>query len=50
MARSVGLEIHGRGVRVAEVIRRGKGFRVQRYLERDLTPRGGAPATCTATT
>ncbi|MHC4548339.1 MAG: pilus assembly protein PilM [Planctomycetota bacterium] len=43
MGKSVGLDIHARGVRAVEVTRRGKGFRVNRYVERSLTPRGGAP-------
>jgi len=43
MARSVGLEIYGRGVRVVELVRRGKTVKVARYLERSLTPRGGSP-------
>jgi type IV pilus assembly protein PilM len=43
MARSVGLDIHERGVRAVEVTGRGKSFRVARYLERSVTPRGGAP-------
>lgn len=43
MARSVGLDIHERGVRAVEVLGRGKKFRVTRYLERAVTPRGGAP-------
>jgi type IV pilus assembly protein PilM len=43
MARSVGLDIHARGVRAVEVTGGRKNFRVARYMERSLTPRGGAP-------
>jgi len=43
MAKSVGLDIHERGVRAVEVIGHGKKFKVGRYLERAVTPRGGAP-------
>ncbi len=43
MPKSVGLEIHPRGVRVAEVVGRGRKFRVTRYVDRPVTPRGGAP-------
>ncbi|MHC4958974.1 MAG: pilus assembly protein PilM [Planctomycetota bacterium] len=43
MSKSVGLEIHARGVRAVEVSGKGKAFRVLRYLERPVTPRGGAP-------
>jgi len=37
------LDIHARGVRAVEVTGRGRSFRVARYLERTVTPRGGAP-------
>jgi type IV pilus assembly protein PilM len=43
MAKSVGLDIHERGVRAVEVTGSGKKFRVGRYMEREVTPRGGAP-------
>jgi len=43
MAKSVGLDIHERGVRAVEVTGSGKKFRVTRYIERAVTPRGGAP-------
>ncbi|MHC4411011.1 MAG: pilus assembly protein PilM [Planctomycetota bacterium] len=43
MARSVGLDIHPRGVRAVEVTGGRKSFRIARYMERSLTPRGGAP-------
>jgi len=43
MARSVGLDIHPRGVRAVEVTGGRKSFRISRYMERSLTPRGGAP-------
>jgi len=43
MPKSVGLEIHARGVRAAEVVGRGRKFRVTRYVDRPVTPRGGAP-------
>jgi len=43
MARSVGLEIHTRGVRAVELVGSGKKIRVQRYVERPVTPRGGMP-------
>ncbi|MHC4133700.1 MAG: pilus assembly protein PilM [Planctomycetota bacterium] len=43
MARSVGLDIHPRGVRAVEVTGGRKSFRIARYTERSLTPRGGAP-------
>ena len=43
MGKSVGLEIHTRGVRAVEVTGTGKKMRVQRYVEMQLVPRGGAP-------
>jgi len=43
MGRSVGLEIHTRGVRAVELVGSGKKIRVQRYVERPVTPRGGMP-------
>jgi type IV pilus assembly protein PilM len=43
MSKSVGLEIHARGVRAVELRGRGRKFRVVKYMERPLTPRGGAP-------
>jgi|GEM_PF-2276992 len=43
MGRSVGLEIHTRGVRAVELVGSGKKVRVQRYVERPVTPRGGMP-------
>ena len=43
MAKSVGLDIHARGVRAVELTGRGKAAKVTRYFERDLTPRGAAP-------
>jgi len=43
MPKSVGLDIHARGVRAVEVTGRAKSFKVTRYIERDLTPRGTAP-------
>jgi type IV pilus assembly protein PilM len=43
MAMSVGLEIHERGIRVLEVTRSGRKLKVGRYMERAVTPRGGAP-------
>lgn len=43
MAKSVGLDIHERGVRAVEVTGQRKKFRVGRYMERTVTPRGGAP-------
>jgi len=43
MAKSVGLDIHERGVRAVEVTGRGKKLRVGRFIERAVTPRGGAP-------
>ena len=43
MAKSVGLDIHARGVRAVEVTGRGKSFRIARYMERSVTPRGGEP-------
>jgi type IV pilus assembly protein PilM len=43
MGKSVGLEIHARGVRAVEVHGRGKGLRVSRYVETDVASRGGAP-------
>ncbi|MFQ5844291.1 MAG: pilus assembly protein PilM [Planctomycetota bacterium] len=43
MARSVGLDFHARGVRAVEVVGSSKNYRVVRYAQRDLTPRGGAP-------
>jgi len=43
MSKSVGLDIHERGVRAVEVTGRGKSFRIGRYMERTVTPRGGAP-------
>ena len=43
MGKAVGLEIHARGVRAVEVSGRGAKSRITRYLERDLTPRGGQP-------
>ncbi len=43
MGKSVGLDIHERGVRAVEVTGSGKKFRVGRYMEREVTPRGGAP-------
>lgn len=43
MAKSVGLDIHERGVRAVEVTGHRKKFRVSRYIERAVTPRGGAP-------
>lgn len=42
MSKSVGLDIHARGVRVVEVAGRGRKVKVTRYLEREVTPRGGA--------
>ena len=42
MAKSVGLDIHPRGVRAVEIAGSGKNFRVLRYMEREVTPRGGA--------
>ena len=50
MGRSVGLEIHTRGVRAVELVGSGKKVRVQRYIERPVTPRGGACATMEALT
>ena len=43
MGKSVGLEIHARGVRAVEATGRGKKVRITRFMERELTPRGGAP-------
>lgn len=43
MARSVGLDIHPRGVRAVEVTGGRKSFRIAKYREHSLTPRGGAP-------
>ncbi|MHC5030310.1 MAG: pilus assembly protein PilM [Planctomycetota bacterium] len=43
MAKSVGLDIHPRGVRAVEVTGGRKNFRITRYMERSLTPRGGTP-------
>lgn len=43
MGKSVGLEIHPRGVRAVEVTGTGKNMRVQRYIETALVPRGGSP-------
>ena len=43
MARSVGLDIHPRGVRAVEVTGGRKSFRIAKYMEHSLTPRGGAP-------
>lgn len=43
MAKSVGLDIHARGVRAVELTGRGKAARVTCYIERELTPRGTAP-------
>jgi type IV pilus assembly protein PilM len=43
MSKSVGLEIHTRGVRAVELKGRGSSAKVQRWFRRDLTPRGGAP-------
>jgi len=43
MSKSVGLEIHARGVRAVEVTGKGKSFRILRYIERAVTPRGGQP-------
>ena len=43
MSKSVGLEIHPRGVRAVEVTGKGKSFRILRYIERAVTPRGGQP-------
>ena len=43
MSKSVGLDIHERGVRAVEVTGHAKKLRVSRYLERAVTPRGGAP-------
>lgn len=43
MARSVGLDIHARGVCAVEVTGGRKNLRVARYMERSVTPRGGAP-------
>jgi len=43
MAKSVGLEIHARGVRAVEISGRGRSFRITRYLDRPVHPRGGAP-------
>ncbi|MDH3591277.1 MAG: pilus assembly protein PilM, partial [Planctomycetota bacterium] len=42
MAKSVGLDIHARGVRAVEVAGRGKNFKVTRYMDREVTARGGA--------
>ena len=42
MSKSVGLDIHARGVRVVEVQGRGRKVKVTRYVEKDVTPRGGA--------
>ena len=43
MGKSVGLEIHARGVRAVEVTGRGKNAKVVRYVDTPLVPRGGAP-------
>ncbi|HEX5137595.1 MAG TPA: pilus assembly protein PilM [Planctomycetota bacterium] len=43
MAKAVGLEIHERGVRAVEVTGSGKNFKIGRYTEREVTPRGGVP-------
>ncbi len=43
MSKSVGLDIHERGVRAVEVTGQRKKFRVGRFIERAVTPRGGAP-------
>jgi type IV pilus assembly protein PilM len=43
MGKSVGLDIHPRGVRAVELTGGRKSFRINRYMERSLTPRGGAP-------
>ena len=42
MARSVGLDFHTRGVRAVEVVGNAKKWRVTRYAQRDVAPRGGA--------
>ena len=43
MANSVGLDINARSVRAVELGGSRKSYRVLRYLERALTPRGDAP-------
>ena len=43
MGKSVGLEIHARGVRAVEVTGTGKKMRVQRYIDTMLVSRGGYP-------
>ncbi|MHC4953160.1 MAG: pilus assembly protein PilM [Planctomycetota bacterium] len=43
MGRSVGLEIHTRGVRAIELVGSGKKIRVRRYVEKRVAPRGGLP-------
>lgn len=43
MARSVGLDFHTRGVRAVELVGNAKKWRVTRYAQRNVTPRGGAP-------
>ncbi len=43
MSKSVGLEIHARGVRAVELVGSGKKIKVQRYVERAVAQRGGQP-------
>ena len=43
MSKSVGLDIHERGVRAIELVSRGKTYKVTRYADYPLTARGGAP-------
>ena len=43
MGKSVGLEIHARGVRAIEVTGRGNSVRVVRYVDTPLVPRWRSP-------